>query len=106
MMRLRKFKMKAKNPKAKPSKSPTTKVTKSKSSPIAFPAKSASPPLYTVIRDTREQKGWIFEANAYCEGTVIETMKTGDYTLRGLEDRFVVERKRNVAEFAQNILQA
>jgi hypothetical protein len=36
---------------------------------------------------------------------VIETMKTGDYTLRGLEKIFVVERKQSVAEFAKNMLE-
>jgi hypothetical protein len=71
----------------------------------AFSAKKAAPPPYTVIRDTREQRGWIFEATPYCEGTVIETLKTGDYTLRGLEKIFVVERKQSVAEFAKNMLE-
>ena len=61
---------------------------------------------YNVIRDTREQQGWIFEATPYCTGTTIKTMKTGDYTLEGLENFFCVERKKNVSEFAKNILEA
>lgn len=65
----------------------------------------AKPKLYTVIRDTREQQGWIFEESPYCAGTIIKTMKTGDYTLAGLEEIFCVERKKNVSEFAKNILE-
>lgn len=68
-------------------------------------SKSKQPDIYTVIRDTREQQGWIFEENQYCSGTIIKTMKTGDYTLQGFEHILTVERKKNVAEFAKNMLE-
>ncbi len=58
---------------------------------------------YTVLRDTREQKGWQFAESESCTGTVVQTLKTGDYSLLGYEDVFVVERKGSVAEFVQNI---
>lgn len=60
---------------------------------------------YTVIRDTREQSnnGWWFPESSYCLGTKIGTLKTGDYSLIGLEDIFAVERKKNTSEFSQNI---
>jgi hypothetical protein len=61
---------------------------------------------YIVIRDTREQQGWTFSESAYCAGTVIRTMKTGDYTIEGLENFLCVERKKNVVEFAKNIIEA
>jgi hypothetical protein len=74
---------------------------------IEFPAKSgAKRPLYTVIRDTREQQGWIFEPNEYCAGTVLKALKTGDYTLKGLEKILCIERKKSVAEFAKNMGEA
>lgn len=60
---------------------------------------------YEVIRDTREQTGWWFRETDKCFGTTEETLKTGDYTIRGFEDRFVIERKGCSGEFAQNILQ-
>jgi hypothetical protein len=99
--------------KKKPTGKPKKLVDGSKEQtrpPIIFSAKMAATPPpksgYTVIRDTREQKGWTFEANQYCEGTIIKGLKTGDYTLVGLEKVFVVERKQSVAEFAKNMLES
>lgn len=65
--------------------------------------KKADVVSYEVIRDTREQRGWVFEPSDRCLGTVVETLKTGDYTLRGFEDAFCLERKRNVAELSTNL---
>lgn len=73
------------------------------SSPADCPVK---PGRYTVVRDTREQQGWTFAESSYCEGTILKALKTGDYSLVGLEDIFVVERKKSVAEFAKNMLEA
>lgn len=60
---------------------------------------------YTVIRDTREQRGWNFDASDRCLGTQIGTLKTGDYSLLGFEDQFVIERKGSPAELATNLFQ-
>jgi hypothetical protein len=64
--------------------------------------------LYTVVRDTREKEGhgWMFSPCDWCNGTVIEALPTGDYTLKGLENIFVIERKANTSEFSRNILEA
>lgn len=62
-------------------------------------------PDYQVIRDTREQKGWHFPVSPPCLGTVVGTLKTGDYTLKGYEDQFVIERKGSIAEFVENVVQ-
>jgi hypothetical protein len=62
-------------------------------------------PEYLVLRDTREQYGWGFPAKGQCLGTVEATLKTGDYTLQGYEDIFVVERKYSTSEISQNIVQ-
>lgn len=61
---------------------------------------------YTVLKDTREQKGWTFAASKMCAGMTIATLSTGDYTVRGLENVLVVERKSSTGEFAANILEA
>jgi len=67
-------------------------------------------PTYTVIRDTREQtgRGWIFNAHPEerkpprCAGTIIDTLKTGDYSLVGYTDILAVERKFAFSELWVN----
>lgn len=61
---------------------------------------------FTVLQDTREKERfgkWHFPVSDSCNGTVTETMKTGDYTLKGFEDTFCLERKGKLSEFATNI---
>lgn len=61
--------------------------------------------MYSIIRDTREQEGqgWWFGPTDEISGTVRETMPTGDYCIRGLEDKVIIERKGTTGEFAKNI---
>jgi hypothetical protein len=63
---------------------------------------------YEVIRDTREKvgQGWTFSKTESCKGTVVETMKTGDYTLRGFEKILCIERKGAISEFANNLTES
>lgn len=59
-------------------------------------------PDFTIIRDTREQTPWEF----HYEHTVAEeigTLKTGDYAVKGMEDKLVIERKGCIEEFAGNL---
>ena len=58
---------------------------------------------YTVIKDTREQDGWFFSPYDRCEGMEVDTLHTGDYTLKGFEDVVCVERKASVSEIAMNL---
>lgn len=63
---------------------------------------------YVVIRDSREKlgKGWVFPSGkGRCQGTIVEKMDEGDYTLQGYEDRLCIERKGSVSEVARNITQ-
>lgn len=62
-------------------------------------------PKYTVIKDTREKegKGWTFSADDYCLGTLQEKLPSGDYSIQGYTDQFVVERKATTAELCTNI---
>jgi ERCC4-type nuclease len=50
---------------------------------------------FTIIRDTREQKGkgWMFRASANCAGMEKEKLDVGDYAIKGLEDTIMIERK-------------
>lgn len=53
-----------------------------------------------IIRDTREQKGFNFFAHAEVTD---ETISNGDYTVRGLEDIIIVERKASCGELYNNL---
>ncbi len=67
-------------------------------------------PSYTVIRDTREQlgHGWNFPSHLpdrrppRCDGTVVETLQTGDYSLVGYTDLLAIERKNDFSELWGN----
>lgn len=59
---------------------------------------------FTVIRDTKEKVGaWYWDESDHCTGTVLKSLKTGDYTMEGYENIITVERKKSVSEFAMNI---
>ena len=67
-------------------------------------------PTYTVIRDTREQEGhgWTFSTHhpdrrpPNCDGMIVDTLQTGDYSLVGYTDILAIERKANFAELWGN----
>lgn len=50
---------------------------------------------FLIVRDTREKdgKGWSFRASANCLGMERKKLDVGDYTVSGLEDILMVERK-------------
>jgi hypothetical protein len=56
----------------------------------------------TIIIDTREQKPWMFDDHV----TANRKLDTGDYSVEGLEHILAIERKRNVAEVANNITES
>lgn len=62
---------------------------------------------YMVLRDNREQKPQDFApyktAYHHCLGTEDTTLTTGDYTIKGLEDKLCVERKGSISELANNL---
>lgn len=60
---------------------------------------------YTVLVDSREQIPWKFNKSEYCAGSEITKLETGDYSLKGMEAYFVIERKGTIAEWSQNILE-
>lgn len=56
---------------------------------------------FYIIQDTREQNPFEFEN---CLGVDIESLKTGDYSIRGLESKLCIERKASVPEIANNLV--
>jgi hypothetical protein len=63
---------------------------------------------YLVIRDTREKEdqGWSWRKSKYCAGTVAQKLDTGDYSLQGMENYLVIERKGSISEWAKNVTEA
>lgn len=55
-----------------------------------------------ILQDTREQAPWDFTFYDDIE-VEVRKLRTGDYTIAGLEDILTVERKRETSEIAQNI---
>src|SRR5688572_1939018 len=58
---------------------------------------------FNVLRDTREQCGWIFSRSKAISLVIDSKLETGDYTIAGLEDKLCIERKASTAEIANNI---
>lgn len=56
---------------------------------------------FHIIVDTREQQPWDFGTLSQSVGK----LDTGDYSLRGLEELFCIERKMSVSEVANNIVE-
>lgn len=63
-------------------------------------------PQFTVIRDSSEKvgHGWTWNKSSHCNGTIIQSMNTADYTIGGLEDIFIIERKKTVSELYKNLM--
>ena len=63
---------------------------------------------FKIIKDTREQKGWNFlpdqkPKNPKCLGMVSKKLDCGDYSVQGLEDLCVIERKVGFTELINNM---
>ena len=65
---------------------------------------------FTVVQDHRENYPWSFEPEEkepgkfQCSGCVLKQLKTGDYTIQGYEDKFVIEKKSGFHEIAANFM--
>lgn len=67
---------------------------------------------FTVIRDSQEKTGhgWEFggeldnKSRLLCEGTIIRSLPTADYTLVGFEHILCIERKGTITEFVGNLV--
>lgn len=65
--------------------------------------KSSSDNLPTIIIDTREQKPYLFRANANLAGAVRQKLDYGDYSVAGIEHIICIERKQDVDELCNNL---
>jgi len=59
---------------------------------------------FVVIVDTKEKKPWELVSERVL-GREFKSLKTGDYTIEGLEDKICIDRKGSVNEVAGNIHQ-
>jgi hypothetical protein len=66
-------------------------------------------PAITIIRDTREQLGWVFDpeekqpSKVQVLGTVTKTLDAGDYSIEGYEHLVRIERKAGFCELFGNM---
>lgn len=56
-----------------------------------------------ILVDTREKKPLEFRKSTKCAGSIKQKLDTGDYTIQGMEDIFIIERKGCVAELYMNL---
>jgi hypothetical protein len=57
---------------------------------------------FTIIQDTKEKRPWCFDLYSSCAGVIKQGMKTGDYTIEGMEDVVCIERKHSSGELYNN----
>lgn len=58
---------------------------------------------FTIIQDTREKKPWTFQATGSVHDVKVIKLDTGDYSIQGMEEEFMVERKASVDELFMNL---
>lgn len=63
---------------------------------------TATATLIPVLIDTREQRPWEFDCEMFA--TERTSLRTGDYSIAGLEDRFCIERK-SLGDFVGTVIQ-
>jgi hypothetical protein len=65
---------------------------------------------FSVVRDTREKEGWIFEkeekkpSKFQLLDTVVGTLNAGDYSIKGMESEIIIERKNGLCELFGNMV--
>ena len=59
--------------------------------------------LPIIIRDTREKHGFNFRKTDNCGGTIEQKLDSGDYSVMGLENYIVIERKHSMDELCSNL---
>lgn len=59
---------------------------------------------FTILRDNKEKVGiWDFSFSNLVKSVDVVHLKTGDYTIKGLEDLICLERKKTTGEIAINL---
>lgn len=63
---------------------------------------TATRSLIPILIDTREQRPWDFDCESFT--TERATLRAGDYSIAGLEDRVCIERK-SLGDFVNTVIQ-
>ncbi|MCI0560825.1 MAG: ERCC4 domain-containing protein [Nitrososphaera sp.] len=58
---------------------------------------------FTIIQDSREKKPWCFSATGSIDNVEVAKLDTGDYSIKGFEKSFMIERKASVDELFVNL---
>lgn len=58
---------------------------------------------YRIVIDTKEKQPLDFKPYKECEGVICKSLKTGDYSIEGMEDFVCIERKASTVEIARNL---
>jgi ERCC4-type nuclease len=58
---------------------------------------------FTIIQDSREKKPWLFEATGSIMDIKVCKLDVGDYSMLGMENKFMIERKSSVDEVFMNL---
>lgn len=66
--------------------------------------KKSDIPSYKIIQDTREQTPWKFAVGKDCTDLTVKKLDIADYTLEGLEEILLIERKLSVSEISKNMI--
>lgn len=59
--------------------------------------------MLNVVRDSRERNPWTFGSFKSVASVVSKKLDTGDYSVQGLEEILIIERKGAITEFAKNV---
>jgi hypothetical protein len=61
---------------------------------------------FTIIRDSKEHEGhgWRWNKSQWCNGSKVEALKTGDYTIEEVPQLIIIERKQNFNELCSNFI--
>jgi hypothetical protein len=56
-----------------------------------------------ILQDNKEKTPWTLNFYTECEAQESIHLETGDYTIKGLEDKVRIERKHSTGELAMNL---
>jgi hypothetical protein len=59
---------------------------------------------YKILGDSSEKKGWSFNETEFRLGMEVANLPIADYTIEGIQDLFLIERKKSPSEWYQNLM--
>jgi len=58
---------------------------------------------FIIIQDSREKRPWTFQITGSVKDVKISKLETGDYSIKGMEEILMIERKASVDELFMNL---